>query len=87
MEERLTYLGYVKIKTKAGKEFYKVSFYKIPDGIESNGYEALTIFPGDAMMEKIKPLKPMTEVIALIFFSRGKNGETYTNLGSLEVCK
>lgn len=87
MEERLTYLGYVKFVRKDGKAFYKVSFYKIPNGVESNGYEALTIFPSDAMMEKIKPLKPMTEVIALLFFSRGKNGETYTNLGSLEVCK
>lgn len=87
MEERLTYLGYVKFLRKDGKAFYKVSFYKVPNGVESNGYEALTIFPGEAMMEKIKKLKPMCEVDVLLFYSRGKDGQTYTNIGSITEVK
>ena len=87
MNERLTYLGYVTFKKKDGSTFTKVSFYKVPNGVASDGYEAITIFPGDKMIEEIKKLKPMCEVDAILFFSTGKNGQTYTNIGAIQVVK
>lgn len=87
MNERLTYLGYVTFKKKDGSTFTKVSFYKVPNGVVSDGYEAITIFPGDKMLEEIKKLKPMCEVDAILFFSTGKNGQTYTNIGAIQVVK
>lgn len=88
MNERLTYLGYVVFKKKDGSTFSKVSFYKIPDKcVASDGYEAITIFPSEKMLEEIKKLKPMTEVDAILFFSTGKDGKSYTNLGAFQIVK
>lgn len=87
MNERLTYLGYVVFKKKDGSTFSKVSFYKVPSGVQSDGYEAITIFPNDKMLEEIKKLKPMCEVDAILFFSTGKDGRSYTNLGAFQVVK
>lgn len=89
MNERLTYLGYVVFKKKDGSTFSKVSFYKIPNDnvVSSYGYEAITIFPNDKMLEEIKKLKPMCEVNAILFFSTGKDGRSYTNLGAFNVVK
>lgn len=88
MNERLTYLGYVTFKKKDGGTFTKVSFYKKPNtNLESDGFEAITIFPGDKILEEIKKLKPMSEVDCILFFSTGKNGQTYTNIGAIQVVK
>ena len=87
MNERLTYLGYVVFKKKDGSTFSKVSFYKIPNGVEFDGYECITIFPSEKMLEEIKKLKPMCEVDAILFFSTGKDGKSYTNLGGFTVVK
>lgn len=87
MNERLTYLGYVVFKKKDGRTFSKVSFYKVPNGVESDGYEAITIFPSEKMLEEIKKLKPMCDVDAILFFSTGKDGKSYTNLGAFTVVK
>lgn len=87
MNERLTYLGYVIFKKKDGSTFAKASFFKIPNGVESDGYEAITIFPNEKLLQEIKKLKPMCEVDAILFFTTGKNGQSYTNIGAIQVVK